>query len=132
MLGAVKTVPEFGRDPKIISLDPARLDRPAQACTGLNFVAIVARTVKVPVPAINCRSNNISGDFRLDLPEAQSNRRKFDAAGKLDGFAGNDAGSPLRFVFHHVVGNVQIRADVLNIVVVFQILQQTDDSLCGR
>jgi hypothetical protein len=89
MLGAMKTVPQFRCDPKIITADQARIDCRLQPLARFDLVAVVAGAIKMAIATLNRRLNGISGDLVLDFPETESNRRDLAATGELDRFAGN-------------------------------------------
>lgn len=101
----MKTVPQFGRDPKIIAVDQAGIECRLQALASFNFVAIVTSAVKVPISALDRSGDNTGGVGVVNLPQAQADRRNLVTAGERDGFAGNRSVSVLLF-FQHLGSDV--------------------------
>jgi hypothetical protein len=73
MFGRVVCVPQFGRDPQIVSRTRATGDGRFDARTGFGFVTVVAGGIEVSVADRDGLFDNAGRFGLIDFPESQSN-----------------------------------------------------------
>ena len=77
-------VPELGNNEQVLALHDTLVNGTLDTLAGLDFVAVVACTVKETVSSLDGVVNLVGASVVVDLPEAEADERHLAAIVELD------------------------------------------------
>jgi hypothetical protein len=81
----VEGVPELGNNEQVLALHDTLVNGTLDTLAGLDFVAVVACTVKETVSSLDGVVNLVGASVVVDLPEAEADERHLAAIVEFDG-----------------------------------------------
>jgi hypothetical protein len=81
----VEGVPKLGDNEQVLALHDSLVNRTLDTLAGLDFVAVIASTIKETVSSLDGVVNLVGASVVVDLPEAEADERHLAAVVELDG-----------------------------------------------